>query len=438
MGFRSRHAGGQPVFYGWVIVGVLGYISAILIMQAALNLSLFVKPMGEALGISAILFGWSGTLRALCSALSGPFIGRLMDQYGPRYLIPVAVGIGSCAVICLGQVRETWQFLAVFAVLGFMGLMGPAQLYTIVPITKWFVRQRGRAISLVFLGAVVGPVILLPLNQLAIEQLGWSNTWTIIGAVSLVTVLPLSIIFLRRQPEDMGLLPDGAAAPPPRIQSGDGSASYTGEPADEHSWTRNEAMRTPAFWRLGFAYSFTMFAGSGFILFRIAHFVERGMDPVTVSLGASVDAAMFGVMSVTAGFLEHRISARAMGALGFSGIFLALVLAITADSVPMMLLANAMWGAGAGANNISQQLIWANYYGRGHQGSIRGLITPLTLLVGNISGPLSGTLREITGSYGLAWSIAAGLVLVGGILVATTAAPRWRESTPVPEAETIR
>ena len=53
-------------------------------------------------------------------------------------------------------------------------------------------------------------------------------------------------------------------------------------------------------------------------------------------------------------------------------------------------------------------------------------ITPLTLLVGNISGPLSGTLREMTGSYGMAWSIAAVLVFIGGILVATTPAPKWK------------
>lgn len=428
--FVFRQADGRPLFYGWVIVGVLGYISAVLIMQAALNLSLFVKPMGEALGISAILFGWSGTLRALCSAISGPYIGRLIDLHGPRYLLPIAVAIGSGCVIALGQVREIWQFLSVFAVLGLVGMMGPSQIYTVVPITKWFVRQRGRAISLVFLAAVIGPAVLLPLNQLAIEQLGWSATWTIIGVVSIVTVVPLSIIFLRRQPEDIGLLPDGDLAPMYEPERGGASrAAEIQSATEERSWTRNEAMRSSAFWRLGFAYSFTMFAGSAFILFRIAHFVERGMDPVTVALGASVDAAMFGVMSVTAGFLEHRISMRTMGALGFAGIFCALVLAITADSVPVMLLANAIWGAAAGANNISQQLIWANYYGRGHQGSIRGLITPLTLLVGNISGPLSGTLREMTGSYGMAWSIAAALVFLGGILVATTPAPQWREQT---------
>jgi MFS family permease len=418
-------------FYGWTIVMALGYISAILIMLAGINLSLFVKPMGEAIGISAALFGWAGTLRALCGAVSGPLIGRLMDLHGPRFLLPVAVLFGATSVILLGHVTTEWQFLACFAVLGLAGMLGPAQLYTVVPITKWFVRRRGRAISMVFLGTVIGPVFLLPLNQIIIERFGYATAWLVIGLFAAATIIPLSLVYLRRQPEDLGLLPDGD--PLPAVPAGAVPISGPAERQievreEERSWTRAEAMRTPAFWKLGLAFSFMMFAGTGFILFRFAHFIEQGMDPVVVSLGGSVDALLFGVSSVATGALEHRVSPRRLGSIGLAGIGGSLLLAITADSVLQMLIANALWGAAAGANNIAQQLIWASYYGRGHQGSIRGLITPLTLLIGNISGPLAGALHDVTGTYTIGWSVAVVLVFLGALLIATTPAPRWREA----------
>ena len=135
-------------------------------------------------------------------------------------------------------------------------------------------------------------------------------------------------------------------------------------------------MRTRAFWILGLAFSFTFFAGGSFVLFRIAHFVERGMDPTLVALGASADAFMFGVFAVVGGVLGGRIPVRLLAVCAFGAMFISIVLVIFADSVPLMVFANALWGSAAGANNIAQQIMWASYFGRGHQGSIRGVVAP--------------------------------------------------------------
>ena len=426
-------------FYGWIIVSAMGYVSAVAIFLGGVNLGLFIKPMGEALGISAAAFGWSQTVRALCGAATGPLLGRLMDRYGARYLLAGAAFIGGVGTILLGFVTDGWQVMVLFGIMGLVGMSGPAQLYTLVPISKWFIRRRSFAFSCLFLGLVSGPTLLLPANQIAIEALGWSATWVIIGLIAIVTIIPLSLLVIRREPEDMGLLPDGdeapralglSSAPIPdtqgRYRAGrEGSAAPLprGAPA-ERSWTRNDAMRSGTFWRLGFAFAFTFFAGGGFVLFRIAHFVEKGMDPTIVAVGASADALMFGIFAFGGGILGERFPVRALALSGFGAMFVAIVLVILAESVATMIFANALWGSAAGVTNITQQIMWSSYFGRAHQGAIRGVVMPLTVTIGSVSGPLVGMLREASGTYTTGWSIAAALVLLGGILVAMSPAPK--------------
>src|SRR4249920_3156874 len=77
---------------------------------------------------------------------------------------------------------------------------------------NWFIRRRGLAIGLAFAGVGIGSVTLLPWVQHMIEQTGWRTACTAMGILILVVLAPINLL-LRKRPEDMGLLPDGDAAP---------------------------------------------------------------------------------------------------------------------------------------------------------------------------------------------------------------------------------
>ena len=227
-------ATGKP-FYGWIIVAVLALANAMAMAMASLNLGLFIKPMGEELGISRAEFGWAGSVRQVAGAVTSPWIGKLTDRYGVRWLLSGTTVLGGLAVMGLAWVTAGWQLIALIGFMGLIGLLGPNQITTSVPAMKWFVAKRARAVALLSLGAPMGAIFFLPLSQYFIDGYGWRSAWLLLGLISIVVIVPLVVMFVRRQPEDLGLRPDGVA-------SGALDPGSAAEP-EEYSFTVAQAVR---------------------------------------------------------------------------------------------------------------------------------------------------------------------------------------------------
>ena len=167
----------SKLYYGWIIAAVLAATNAIGMGMATLNMGFFIKPMGDDLGISRAEFGWAASVRLLAGAATSPYIGRLIDRYGVRWLLALTVLLGGGAVIALAWVSGGWHMIGLFAFMGLIGLLGPNQLTTTVPVLKWFVTRRAKAVALMSLGVPVGAIIFLPLTQFFIDSYGWRTAW---------------------------------------------------------------------------------------------------------------------------------------------------------------------------------------------------------------------------------------------------------------------
>ena len=53
----------RRLYYGWVIVWVMAATGAVSMAMGSLNFGLFIKPMGDDLGIGRAAFGWAHTAR---------------------------------------------------------------------------------------------------------------------------------------------------------------------------------------------------------------------------------------------------------------------------------------------------------------------------------------------------------------------------------------
>ena len=417
---NSGGEGGSGYYYGWVIVAVMAVTGAVSMGMGSLNFGLFIKPMGDDLGIGRAMFGWAQTARMGASSATSPLIGWLLDRYGSRVMLPVAALATGLALIGLSQMTSSWHLIVLFVVMGVVGMSGPGALVTTVPVLKWFVRNRGKAVAFVGLGIPFGALLFIPLTQVLINEIGWRGAWIVLAIIGICVIVPLGAIFIRRQPEDMGMEPDGGLV----VEEVTGDGMAVRRVVEEVSWTVREAMRTTTFWRLVIVFSMVQMATGTVALHRIAAFMDRGMDPTLISFATAFDAVAAGVSTFGFGMLVRYVPGRFLGAVGFSMLAGASVLTIYANTLPVMFVSMAVFGVGIGGMMFLNNYIWADYFGRHYIGGIRGMVNPINLVVGGIGAPAAGYVRDITGTYDPAWWVGVGLMSGAALLMVLTGAPR--------------
>jgi predicted MFS family arabinose efflux permease len=300
--------------------------------------------------------------------------------------------------------------------MGLVGMSGPGSLLvTSVPITKWFIRDRGKALALSAVGISAGAVVFVPLTQIFIDQYDWRGAWIILAVIGMGIVVPLSILFIRKDPEDMGLLPDG-------IVVGDEPMSSQ-TPNYEYSWTLSQALRTPSMWTLTLAFSLLSLAILTLALHRIPAFMDRGLDASLVSIATAFDAVCAGAASFGAGMLVNKVQSKTIGTMGFLFLAVASVMTIYAQDFWLMFWSMALFGLGIGTNMFTQSYIWAEYFGREHLGSIRGFVVPINLFIGGLGAPAAGYVLDRTGSYDPAWWSGVILMLIAATVFALSRNP---------------
>ena len=97
---------GQRFYYGWVIVAVMASASAVSMAMGSLNYGLFIRPMGDELGIGRATFGWAQTARHFASSGTSPGVGWLLDRYGSRVMLPIVALITGGAMIGLSHIAQ--------------------------------------------------------------------------------------------------------------------------------------------------------------------------------------------------------------------------------------------------------------------------------------------------------------------------------------------
>lgn len=393
------------MFYGWVVVGALVLVAVLSVALAGPVISFFIPAMHDELGIELLFFGLAMSSRQLGFALMSPFLGRWIDRYGARPML-IVVGIAAGALVySLSLVTTGWQLVAIVGLLGIVGLQGAGgELYGSVVISKWFQENRGRAMSIAFIGTPLGMFFLTPLTQYWIETIGWQTVWQVFG-ISGGILLIIAAVLIK---------------PAPEVISPSTDSYEDTEPHDTpYMWTRAEALRSATFWRLSISFGILMFTISTVAIFRVQHFFDQGLDPQWVAIAFSTEALVSAVVAIPIGMLIEHYRIHYLTAIGFSFAILMLALTIYADSLPVMFMSTAAFGMGAASVIILQNTIWPAYFGSLHIGAIRGVAMPVTLIFAVLGAPAAGLVRDMTGTFVPIWwvTMVAMVVAIGLILM---------------------
>lgn len=387
----ARVAARLPFFYGWLIV-LLGFLSVFMMGATTFwAVPVFIGPMEADTGWSrGAIFG-ALTTRFVVGAFFGMLLGRFADtRGGPPKLLFFGVLIDAACIGGIIFVQTDWQFILLYGVLGGAGNTG-MRLVQSTLVSKWFVLKRSTAIGFSSIGGGVSALIMVPITQVLIESIGWREAWLALAVMLAVVMLPL-VPFAVRSPEDMGLQPDNGELPKP------GSRRRVSA-ATERSFTFREATHTVRFWVLMLAIVFGSYSLQTNTIIMKPYFDEIGFTSAVAASALSV----YGLFSIGARFLWGFVSGRLSGrpALILQSIATAgtVALMLQIDGQVFLYTAAALSGLMLGGFPILGQLIWPEYFGRAHIGSIVGLVQFITTLIGAMGPLIAGVVSDRTGSY---------------------------------------
>jgi MFS transporter, OFA family, oxalate/formate antiporter len=415
---RAEQATNEPkFFYGWTIVavGFLAHIASAFSISS--TLSVFLKPLSSDLGVSRGVFSLIRSGEVLISAAAAPLVGTLLDRHGGKWLMAVGGVVSGIGFLLLGQARDFWQFLLLrwLLVSPGDGLMG--QMVVNVSISRWFVRMRGRALALASMGHGLAKVGMPLLAAALILHTGWRGAWAVFGLLTLALVVGPSLLFMRRRPEDMGLVPDGRS----RHKSGTatnevGSARTRPHAIADVAWSRSEALRTPAFWLIVITFGVAHIGVSGLNLHVFSFVSDQGHPALVAALVMSTIAFMQFSTPIVWGLLAERSDIGKLIMAKFLIQAAGILLALSSPGVLSLYAGFFLYGIGMGGTSILAEMIWANYFGRISLGKIRGMGSLLTHVFSAGGPPFFGFLFDSTQSYFLSFSIFIGLLIVSAFL----------------------
>lgn len=321
-------------------------------------------------------FGRLYMFATLASAVCLPFVGRLVDVVPAHRMIALVVPVLAGAALLAGYASSVFVLVVAIFLLRLFG-QGMMTHIALTSTGRWFIAERGRAVSLVVLGHQGGEAT-IPLAFAAIMiAYGYRVGWVAAALALLVVGLPFAFWCYHK----------------PRVPHGQPSAEKNSAP-EVRSWTRREVLRDPIFWILLTGVLAPAFIGTTIFYHQnyltalhdwppqlfASSLLVMAMTTVTFALlvGAAIDR--FGSKAVLPYFLLPLSAA--CFALAFSGPEITLF-------IVMVLL-----GISYGFSSTLFGSLWPEVYGLANLGGIRS-ITVSAAVLATAAGPgLTGTLID--------------------------------------------
>lgn len=270
--------------------------------------------------------------------------------------------------------------------------------------------------SISFFGTTLGLLIFTPLIQATILYINWRFAWLVIGCGSCLVIFIIAVTVIRKDPYSMGLYPDGLVPDKSYYEKeiGDNKSDTS---TVEYSWTRGQALRSFAFWAMTLIMGLRMLATSTLNVFRIPYYIESGFSPMLVSFAISIEAIVSAVIAVLTGLAMARFQARHVVAASLFTLVLVFIVTIHVRTEFDIFLATSLYGVAASSFMVSTNTLWPNYFGSRHIGSIRGFAVPFTTIVGSLGAPVTGRVKDLTGSYTHVWFVAIFILAAATVLM---------------------
>ncbi len=332
----------------------------------------------SAFDLSHADFGMIYSAATLSSAALLIWAGRKIDDVDLRPYT-CAVGFGL-AMACLGMAAVGWFGSALWLLPVIFGLRFTGQgLLTHIATTsmaRYFDAHRGKAISVASMGFPLGEALLPIIAVGLIATYGWRETWTGIGALLALGLVPLVLWLLKGHGERHRALQETAR-----------QASERGAP---DGWSRSQLLRDPRFYVLLPAILASSFIITGFFFHQV-HLVEvKGWTMTWFAATFVAFAAAQIVAALVTGVLVDRYGAVSLIRFDLLPVMAGLIVLAAFDGPWVAVVFMVLMGLTSGAAGVIHSAVWAEVYGVAHLGAIKALAASLMVLASALSPPIMG------------------------------------------------
>ncbi|WP_423833200.1 MFS transporter [Streptomyces manipurensis] len=371
---------------------------------------LLVEPLHEEFAWSRGIIGVAVSVNLALYGLTAPFAAALMDRFGIRRVVTVALTVIASGALATVWMTEPWQLVLYWGVLVGLGSGSMALAFAATVTARWFTARRGLVTGILTAAGASGQLVFLPLLAWLVEDHGWRPA-AVTVALAALAVAPFVWLLLRDHPADVGLAPYGG--------------TYAPKPAPARGAARRalkvlaDAARTGPFWLLAGTFAICGASTNGLVR---THFVPAAHDhgmPVTAAAGLLAVIGVFDVVgTIASGWFTDRFESRRLLAVYYAlrGISLLFLPVLLAPSVqPPLVFFIVFYGLDWVATVPPTIALCREHYGE--DGAIVfGWVLASHQVGAAVVAFLGGLARDLTGSYDVVWYASGALCATAALM----------------------
>jgi sugar phosphate permease len=285
--------------YAWVVVAVT-FVATIMIAGVRATPTVLIVPFEQEFHWTRATISFAIGINLLLYGAVGPFAAAVIDRFGARRTMTLALAVTAASVALTPAMTEAWQLVALWGIVvglstGFVG----AYLAAFIA-ARWFATREGLVIGILTAGYAAGQLVFLPTMAALATNAGWRiATMALVAAV--VVLLPVTAVFMRDRPENLGLARYGERGP------ARSAAPLVGNPVAAAFSALASGARSRDFWLIAGGYFACGATTNGLLgTHLIPACIDHGLSEVA---GASLLAAT-GVFALVGGTISGWLSDR--------------------------------------------------------------------------------------------------------------------------------
>ncbi len=393
--------------YAWIVAAVT-FVVGLLTAGVRAAPGVLIVPLEQEFDWSRATISFAVGVNLLLYGLVGPFAAALMDRFGVRRTMTIALAVTSAAVALSPALHQAWQLILLWGVVVGAGTGVIGAFLSAYIAARWFRRRQGLVVGVLTAANAAGQLVFLPSLAELVTHYGW-RVMSLALAATVVVFVPLVAILMRNRPQDLGLTPYGAEGQPEIVTPPQGNPVIVAFRALGSGASKRD------FWLIAGGYFVCGATTNGLIgTHLIPACVDHGLSEVA---GAGLLAAT-GVFSfvggTVSGWLSDRCDNRVLLAwyYGLRGVALMYLPFAFGTSIYGLPLFAVFYGLDWIASVPPTVRLLNRVVGTEKTGIMVAWITVIHQMGGALAAYLGGVSRGIFGTYLEAFMF-AGLLLIG-------------------------